>query len=84
MLAFLSTALYGWLGLDARMQSDIQPPRMEKQYREEKAKFKRGHDRPLLSPHGLNGSDGIGKGSITSRTNSLLAQTIMEEADSDY
>lgn len=84
LLAFMSTALYSWLGLDARMQPDIQPPRTGKQYREDKAKLKRGHDHPLLSSHGLNGSDGVGKGNLTSRTKSLLAQTIMEEADSDY
>ena len=82
LISYIYSTLHGALRLDAQPE----PPRKTrtaKQYRESKRKEKAQAEAPLMSSGYMSLSDGMSIGRQRG-SKGLLAQTIMEEMDSDY
>lgn len=80
-IAYTYITLQRLLKLDAASDAKPDNIRTAKQYREDKAAQRAKLEQPLLSPIP---SDGFSNANGRSRGRNLLAQTIMEEVDSDY
>lgn len=72
------------LKLDAASDTKPKQIRTAKQYREDKAAQRAKAEQPLLSPGYLSPPDSFTNTNGRARGRNLLAQTIMEEVDSDY
>jgi len=83
-IAYAYITLQRLLKLDAASDTKPKQIRTAKQYREDKAVHRAKLEQQLRSPSYLSPSDSFGKVNGRARGRNLLAQTIMEEVDSDY
>lgn len=83
-VSYLYRKFHTLLRLDSAPEPGRKSARTAKEYREAKAKQKAKVESPLHSPGYGSLSDGLGINNRRRNGRGILAQTIMEEGDSDY